>query len=247
MTGYAPEKALGRNCRFLQGADRDQPALEDLRAALREGETRRVVLRNYKRDGALFYNELTVSPVSDEGGRIVRFVGVLEDITERRRVEDALHVQAEASEILATPLSYEERLVGLARLVVPRLADWCAVDVVAEDGFVRRIAVEHEDPEKVALAYELQRRYPTPAGSPRGVRRVLETGEPEMVGEIPDEFLAKNVRDGRGFDPGALPPGVGTLGMHERALALGGRLEVESEPGAGTTVRFVAPLGNLRR
>lgn len=53
--------------------------------------------------------------------------------------------------------------------------------------------------------------------------------------------------DGRGFDPGALPPGIGTLGMRERTLGLGGRLEVESEPGAGTTIRFEAPLQNLRR
>ena len=197
ITGYPAAEALGRNCRFLQGEDRDQPELDGLRAAIREGETRRVVLRNYRKDGSLFYNELTVSPVPDEGGRTVRLVGVLNDVTEGRRTEDALHVQAEASEILATPLSYEERLVGLARLVVPRLADWCAVDVVEEDGAVRRLAVEHEDPEKVALAYELQRRYPTPPDAPRGVPRVLETGEPEMVGEIPDEFLVQNVRDGR--------------------------------------------------
>ncbi len=197
MTGYASEEAVGRNCRFLQGEDRGQPALEGLRAALREGKSCRAVLRNYRRGGALFFNDLTVSPVFDDGGRTVRFVGVLNDITEIRRTQEALHVQAEASEILATPLSYEERLVGLARLVVPRLADWCAVDVVEEDGAVRRLAVEHEDPEKVALAYELQRRYPTPAHASYGVSRVLETGEPEVVEEISDEFLVQNVRDGR--------------------------------------------------
>ena len=197
VTGYPAAEALGRNCRFLQGEDRDQPQLDELRAAIREGETRRVVLRNYRRDGSLFYNELTVSPVLDEGGRTVRLVGVLNDVTERRRVEDALRVQAEASEILATPLSYEERLVGLARLVVPSLADWCAVDVVEEDGAVRRLAVEHEDPEKVALAFELQRRYPPPAGASRGVPRVLETGEPEMMEEIPDELLVQSVSDKR--------------------------------------------------
>jgi len=197
ITGYAPEEAVGRNCRFLQGEDHDQPALEELRAAIREGRSCEVVLRNYKKDGALFYNELTVSPVFDDGGRIVRFVGVQDDITERRRAEDALRVQAEASEVLATPLSYEERLVSLARLVVPRLADWCAVDVVEEDGPVRRLTVEHEDPEKVALAYELQRRYPAPADAPRGVPRVLKTGEPEMMREIPDELLVQSVRDKR--------------------------------------------------
>ncbi len=53
--------------------------------------------------------------------------------------------------------------------------------------------------------------------------------------------------DGRGFDPAALPPGIGTIGMRERALGLGGRLEIESEPGAGTMIRFEAPLKNLNR
>ena len=197
MTGYAPEEAIGRNCRFLQGEDHDQPALGELRAALREGRICEVVLRNYKKDGTLFYNELTVSPVFDDGGRIVRFVGVQDDITEMRRAEDALRVQAEASEVLATPLSYEERLVSLARLVVPRMADWCAVDVVEEGGTVRRLAVEHEDPEKVALAYEIQRLYPAPADAPRGVPKVLRTGVPEMMEEIPDELLVQSVRDKR--------------------------------------------------
>ena len=53
--------------------------------------------------------------------------------------------------------------------------------------------------------------------------------------------------DGVGFDPGALPPGIGTVGMRERALALGGTVEIESSPGAGTTVRFEVPLENVRK
>ena len=197
MTGYSSGEAVGRNCRFLQGDDHDQLALGELRAAIREGRTCEVVLRNYRKDGSLFFNELTVSPVFDDGGRLVRFVGVQDDITEMRRAEDALRVQAEASEVLATPLSYEARLVSLARLVVPRLADWCAVDVVEEDGLVRRLAVEHQDPEKVALAYEIQRRYPAPADASQGVPHVLRTGEAEIMEEIPDEFLVQGVRDKR--------------------------------------------------
>ncbi len=195
MTGYDREEIVGRNCRFLQGADRDQPAVDELRRAIREGRSCEVVLRNYKKDGALFFNELTVSPVFDEDGRIVRFVGVQNDVTEQRRAEDALRVQAGAGGLLAAPLSYEERLVGLARLAVPRLADWCAVDVVDDTGSVRRLAVEHEDPEKVALAYELWRRYPAPPDAPRGMRRVLRTGEPEMVDDISDELLRESVGD----------------------------------------------------
>jgi PAS domain S-box-containing protein len=89
-TGFAAEEALGRNCRFLQGADRDQPAVEELRRAVREGRQCTVVLRNYRKDGSLFWNELSIYPVSDEDGRVVNFVGVQNDITERVRAEQTL-------------------------------------------------------------------------------------------------------------------------------------------------------------
>jgi PAS domain S-box-containing protein len=90
ISGYAAEEVLGRNCRFLQGEDRAQPHLDELRAALREGRDCRVVLRNYTRDGALFWNELHVSPVHDDEGRLTHFVGVQNDVTERRGIEQAL-------------------------------------------------------------------------------------------------------------------------------------------------------------
>lgn len=90
MTGYAAEEVLGRNCRFLQGSDRDQPALDELRTALREGRDCVVLLRNYRKDGALFYNELRLSPVYDEQGRLVNFVGVQNDVTKRKQAEEAL-------------------------------------------------------------------------------------------------------------------------------------------------------------
>ena len=89
-TGYAAEEVLGRNCRFLQGKDRDQPALGELRAAIREERHCTVVLRNYRKNGTLFYNELSVYPVRDENDRVMNFVGVQNDITERRRTEEAL-------------------------------------------------------------------------------------------------------------------------------------------------------------
>ncbi len=89
-TGYSMEEAIGRNCRFLQGEDRDQPALEELRLAIREGLGCQVVLRNYRKDGTLFWNELYVSPVHDEAGRLVNFVGVQNDVTESKRTEEML-------------------------------------------------------------------------------------------------------------------------------------------------------------
>src|SRR3712207_1098530 len=89
-TGYTSEEVLGHNCRFLQGGDRDQPALEELKAAVYEGRHCTVVLRNYRKDGTLFWNELSIYPVRDEDGRMTNFVGVQNDVTERIRAEEIL-------------------------------------------------------------------------------------------------------------------------------------------------------------
>jgi PAS domain S-box-containing protein len=89
-TGYAAQEVLGRNCRFLQREDRAQPALGELKAALCEGRHCTVVLRNYRKDGTLFWNELSIYPVRDEVGRMTNFVGVQNDVTERIRAEEIL-------------------------------------------------------------------------------------------------------------------------------------------------------------
>ena len=101
LTGYVTEEVVGRNCRFLQGSDRDQPALEELRIALREGRDCKVVLRNYKKDGTPFWNELSVSPLRDERGRLANFVGVQIDVTERKEAERRVAAQHAITRILA--------------------------------------------------------------------------------------------------------------------------------------------------
>ncbi len=90
ISGYSAQEVLGRNCRLLQGTDREQPALAELRAALQEGRGCQAVLRNYKKNGTLFWNQLSISPVRDEEGHLVSLVGVQNDVTERRRAEEAL-------------------------------------------------------------------------------------------------------------------------------------------------------------
>jgi len=90
MTGYSAEEVLGSNCRFLQGHDGDQPALDEVRAALREERDCFVLLRNYRKDGTPFWNEFRLSPVHDERGRLINFVGVQNDVTERKHAEEDL-------------------------------------------------------------------------------------------------------------------------------------------------------------
>jgi diguanylate cyclase (GGDEF)-like protein/PAS domain S-box-containing protein len=90
ITGYTAAEVIGRNCRFLQGADTDQPELANLRTLLRTQKEGRVTLRNYRKDGTLFYNELHVAPVRNAKGYVTHFVGVLNDITETKRYQDEL-------------------------------------------------------------------------------------------------------------------------------------------------------------
>ncbi|CAN5711801.1 hypothetical protein BH24ACT21_BH24ACT21_06970 [soil metagenome] len=86
-TGYSSEEAVGHNCRFLQGSERDQPALGELREALGEGREFSGVLRNYRKSGELFYNELSISPVRDGEDRLTHFIGVQRDVTGRVEAE----------------------------------------------------------------------------------------------------------------------------------------------------------------
>ena len=112
-----------------------------------------------------------------------------------RRSEQAQRFLAEASNVLSSSLNYRETLSSVARLAVPTLADWCAVDVLEQDGLLERLAVEHPDPRKVLLAYELEERYPPEAEEPGGVRGVLREGRPAFYPEITDEMLEATARD----------------------------------------------------
>jgi PAS domain S-box-containing protein len=101
ITGYSATDVIGQNCRFLQGADTQQPALKELRLALKAGRSCTVILQNYRKDGSLFWNELSISPIYDETGQLTHFLGIQIDISEqqaalreRQQAEMALRRQA---------------------------------------------------------------------------------------------------------------------------------------------------------
>ena len=96
ITGYAKEEVLGRNCRFLQGRDHDQPGLAVIRHAIRNGTEGKADLRNYRKDGTVFWNELYVAPVRDAQGTLTHFIGVQMDITQRKHQEAELARKTEA-------------------------------------------------------------------------------------------------------------------------------------------------------
>lgn len=83
MSGYPLQEVLGTNCRFLQGPDTDRSVVDRLRKAINEGRSARTLLKNYRKDGTPFWNDLIVAPVRDSSGEVSHFVGVQNDVTER--------------------------------------------------------------------------------------------------------------------------------------------------------------------
>ena len=102
---------------------------------------------------------------------------------------------AEASRILAASLDYMTTLTSITRHAVPYLADWCAMDVLTEEGKPQRLAPTHVDPTKVRLINELHRRYPTPPDAPYGYPHVIRTGQPDFRPVRHDEALQAAARD----------------------------------------------------
>lgn len=87
LTGYKQEEIIGQNCRFLQRDDREQPQLKQIKDALNKHEAVEVILRNYKKDGTLFYNHLKIIPLFDKKQRLVYYLGVQYDITTQIEAE----------------------------------------------------------------------------------------------------------------------------------------------------------------
>ena len=89
-SGYCLEEVIGKNCRFLQGHDKDQPGLTLLREALKEKRETIVIVRNYRKDGSEFWNELSLSPIRNAAGEVTHFVSIQNDVTSRITLEEAL-------------------------------------------------------------------------------------------------------------------------------------------------------------
>ncbi len=140
LTGYSSEELVGRNMRFLQGDDREQDARHRLREALTKGETCRVLLRNYRKDGSLFWNEMTVVPLFDAERRVTHFAGHHRDAGERLRMDprgskDSLSGAHQPTAVLIR----DDRLTGLFTL--PYLEELLKRDSAVAQRESRSIAV----------------------------------------------------------------------------------------------------------
>jgi PAS domain S-box-containing protein len=214
--GYSAEQVIGQPVSILMPPERQYEMLEHL-ARIRDGmqvksfETERV-----RKDGVRIMVSITLSPIQNERGEVIAVSAIERDITERKQSEAKLRTLfelernaraaaeqaqkrlaflAEASALMAETFDYRAILERVARIAVPVLADWCAIDVIEADGSLQRVAVVHSNPAKEKMAYELQRKYPSDPNAPRGIHNVLRTGKSEIYAELSDAFLAATVRD----------------------------------------------------
>jgi PAS domain S-box-containing protein len=182
------------------GEDGREITMEDIPSVriLRGEEAEPLLIRTVNRSsGRQRWNLLKAAPLLDEEGEIEATIMIIEDVTEQKRVELQGAFLAEASALLASSLDHEQTLRNVAELAVPEVADWCAVDLIDEDGDRNSVAVAHVDPARLELAKELRSYEPERLDPSQGLGLVFRTGESLLYPEIPDELLVESAVDER--------------------------------------------------
>jgi PAS domain S-box-containing protein len=160
------------------------------RIALAEGrESERVIQYRIRATGERRWSLVRATPVFDQDGIVRLAVNIVQDLTPQRRTEERLRVLADAGRTLSSSLAVDETLAEIARLVVPTVADYCLVDLLAEDGSLRHVVHVHVDPEGERTLDEIRRRYPVLENPAHPVARVVASREPHLQAEQPEEAL----------------------------------------------------------
>lgn len=163
-----------------------------------------------KKNGSIIYVRENTRAIK-KGGKTLYYEGTIEDITDRKTAELELQkskqkleeVQTrltfldEMATKLAESVSYKVRLKKLAQMLVPRISDWCGIDILSKDGTLNRVAVAHINSDKVALAQELSEKYSPDPDSNVGIWGVIKNNKPELYSHIPQDLLISNAKDER--------------------------------------------------
>jgi len=191
--GRAPEALIGHSLPEVMGPLGYEAVREHVERALGGADVKYELVMPYPTGARRVRTQLT--PLRTRSGAVDGFVALVQDISAERRREEKLQFLAEASATLASSLDYEETLRRLATLAVPRLADWCAIEMLQGDQASEQLAVAHVDPAKVSDAWALRARYPLDWSQRFGLPEVLRTGRSELYEDLPDELLDRSAKD----------------------------------------------------
>ena len=189
FTGRSMEQELGGG--WAEGVHPDdyRPYMDAYHTAFAARKRFEMEYRLRRHDGEYRWLVAVGTPRHDPDGTYLGYIGSCIDITERKRIEDEQRFLAEAIATLSASLDYETLFPSLARLAVPFLADWCAVDSLDDEGNARRLAVRAIDPQLEAFEHELQGRYPLDTLAPFGAPAALRTGRSNLHPTLPDELI----------------------------------------------------------
>jgi PAS domain S-box-containing protein len=189
ILGYSPAEALGLSFQDVTHPDDLDADLQYLQRLV-SGEivTYSMEKRYIRRDRTVIWVNLTVAMVRDDDGAPAYFISVVEDIDRKKRAETALRVLADVSAALGTAHDVSETLAAVCRVMVPAVADTCAIYRRTPEGGTP-LAIHHVDPAKAERLRELHRRAQPPPDAPYGYPRVLRTGVPELATEVTPAML----------------------------------------------------------
>ena len=150
-------------------------------------------IRVFVRGSRYRWFAIRAEPVRTESGEIREWIGVVADIHARKHQEEVARFINRATDLLGASLDYEHTLRALAKLCVPELGDYCAIDVGGARGY-ERLVVEHADPDKVRLVFDVDRRFRRdPNDNP--IQRAIESGKSQLLAEMPEHLLQQLAKD----------------------------------------------------
>jgi PAS domain S-box-containing protein len=199
LTGWTLAEALGQDLgQVFNIVDEEmrRPVENPVSKVLAHGNV--VGLANHtllinKKGGAVPIDD-SGAPIKDSAGETIGVVLVFRDVTDRKQSEQQQNFLVRASELLGSSLEQQQTLQNIVQLVVPFLADWCSIDLVAPDGTIRRVASAHTVPAKQAIVHSLQERFPFPPNQPHPLRDMLFTGKSQISPVITESDLAMIAR-----------------------------------------------------
>ncbi|MBW4679948.1 MAG: PAS domain S-box protein [Microcoleus vaginatus WJT46-NPBG5] len=194
-TGLTLEQTKQYGARQIVHPDDLRAFLGQWATSLKTGIGFSIEFRLRRADGVYRRHQGRTVPIKYQDDRILAWLGTATDTEDQKRAEEQERFLADASALLAHSLEYQTTLESVARLAVPRIADWCAIDMVESDGSIQSLAVAHVEPAKVQLARELQQRYPIDPNAQWGMPNVIRTGRSELYSDIPDQLLVASAHD----------------------------------------------------
>ena len=202
LFGYSADEMVGQSLARLMTAEKPDEHVHLLAQIARGQNVRHYETSRRRKDGSTIIVSITMSPIFDSQGDVIGVSKISRDMTEFRRTQsslmDAITLEQraradaealqkrltfllEASSILASTPNYQQRLEQLTELVVPTIADWCAVDVIDSKQMLHRVAVKHIDPHKSDLLFHFLERFPPLPNRSMGILSTAHTGKATLI------------------------------------------------------------------